>query len=103
VILWSSGQESLPGPVDVPVCKPHLSIAELAELTPWTAQAIRTMMSRGLLQSGVRCSQTSSLHFGAARFSDNLVMLRRPVTSPAPELQNARSRTKRSAGSRHRD
>lgn len=35
-----------------PIPKPYLSIAELAELTPWTEQAIRTMMSRGVLREG---------------------------------------------------
>jgi hypothetical protein len=33
-----------------PVCKPYLSINELARLTPWTDQAIRTMMSKGILR-----------------------------------------------------
>jgi hypothetical protein len=37
-------------PVDVPVCKPYLSISELAQLTPWTDQAIRTMISRGVFR-----------------------------------------------------
>jgi hypothetical protein len=37
-------------PVDVPVCKPYLSISELALLTPWTDQAIRTMISRGVFR-----------------------------------------------------
>lgn len=32
--------------------KPYLSIAELAALTPWTEQAIRTMISRGVLREG---------------------------------------------------
>jgi hypothetical protein len=32
--------------------KPYVSIAELAELTPWTDQAIRTMISRGILRKG---------------------------------------------------
>jgi hypothetical protein len=39
-------------PIDAPVCKPYLSIAELAKLTPWTDQAIRTMISRGVLREG---------------------------------------------------
>lgn len=43
---------SLPRPVDAPVCKPYLSIAELAQLTPWTDQAIRTMISRGVFREG---------------------------------------------------
>ena len=43
---------SLPGPVDAPVCKPYLSISELAKLTPWTDQAIRTMLSRGIFREG---------------------------------------------------
>lgn len=33
-------------------CKPYVSIAELACLTPWTDQAIRTMISRGILREG---------------------------------------------------
>ena len=32
--------------------KPYLSIRELAALTPWTEQAIRTMMARGALKEG---------------------------------------------------
>ena len=43
---------SLPLPVDAPVCKPYLSISELATLTPWTDQAIRTMVSRGIFREG---------------------------------------------------
>ena len=35
---------------DNPACKPYLSVAELAELTPWTNQAIRTMVSRGVFR-----------------------------------------------------
>ena len=35
------------------ICKPYLSIAELAQLTPWTDQAIRTMLSKGKLQEGL--------------------------------------------------
>jgi hypothetical protein len=33
--------------------KPYLSVEELAQLTPWSGQAIRTMMSRGILCEGV--------------------------------------------------
>lgn len=33
--------------------KPYLSIAELAQVTPWTNQAIRTMISRGIFRRGV--------------------------------------------------
>ena len=43
---------SRPAPPSAPVCKPYLSIAELAALTPWTEQAIRTMISRGVLREG---------------------------------------------------
>ena len=32
--------------------KPYLSIRELACLTPWTEQAIRTMMAKGILRDG---------------------------------------------------
>lgn len=38
--------------MDAPLCKPYLSISELATLTPWTDQAIRTMVSRGVLREG---------------------------------------------------
>jgi hypothetical protein len=38
--------------VDAPVLKRYLSIAELAQLTPWTDQAIRTMVSRGVFREG---------------------------------------------------
>src|SRR5260370_33605732 len=34
-------------------CKPYLSIVELSQLTPWTDQAIRTMMSKGVFREGV--------------------------------------------------
>lgn len=43
---------SLARPVDAPVCKPYLSISELATVTPWTGQAIRTMVSRGIFREG---------------------------------------------------
>lgn len=42
----------VPRAVDAPVCKPYLSISELARLTPWTDQAIRTMVSRGVFREG---------------------------------------------------
>ena len=47
-----SQQESLnrAPPVDARLIKPYVSIAELAELTPWTDQAIRTMISRGIFR-----------------------------------------------------
>jgi len=32
--------------------KPYLSIRELSALTPWTEQAIRTMMAKGVLRVG---------------------------------------------------
>ena len=32
--------------------KPYVSIRELSALTPWTEQAIRTMISRGILREG---------------------------------------------------
>jgi hypothetical protein len=32
--------------------KPYLSIRELSELTPWTEQAIRTMMAKGIFREG---------------------------------------------------
>lgn len=35
-----------------PRTKPYVSIAELAQLTPWTEQAIRTMISRGIFVEG---------------------------------------------------
>ena len=39
-------------PADAPVLQPYLSIAELAQLTPWTDQAIRTIISRHVFQEG---------------------------------------------------
>ena len=39
-------------PVDAPALNPYLSIAELAQLTPWTDQTIRTMISRGVFREG---------------------------------------------------
>jgi hypothetical protein len=33
--------------------RPYVSIDQLAALTPWTAQAIRTMMTRGVFKLGV--------------------------------------------------
>ena len=35
-----------------PVLKPYLSIAELARLTPWTDQAVRTTISLGVFERG---------------------------------------------------
>lgn len=32
--------------------KPYLSIREVSALTPWTEQAIRTMMTKGVLRHG---------------------------------------------------
>jgi len=32
--------------------KPYLSIRELSALTPWTEQAIRTMMAKGVVKEG---------------------------------------------------
>ena len=32
--------------------KPYVSIRELSELTPWTEQAIRTMMAKSVLREG---------------------------------------------------
>lgn len=51
-VTASPDSSSRPLPVDAPVCKPYLSISELAKLTPWTDQAIRTMISRGTLKPG---------------------------------------------------
>jgi len=34
--------------------KPYLSIRDLSALTPWTEQAIRTMMAKGILREGER-------------------------------------------------
>ena len=56
----ASGKHGVPAPeppsgappVDAPALKPYLSIAELAPLTPWTDQAIRTMISRGVFREG---------------------------------------------------
>ena len=44
---------SSPTPGSAPVRpKPYLSIRELSSLTPWTEQAIRTMMAKGVLREG---------------------------------------------------
>jgi hypothetical protein len=32
--------------------KPYVSIRELSALTPWTEQAIRTMMAKGIMREG---------------------------------------------------
>jgi hypothetical protein len=32
--------------------KPYVSVRELSALTPWTEQAIRTMISKGILREG---------------------------------------------------
>lgn len=37
--------------------KPYLSVAELAGLTPWTEQAIRSMIARGTFRRGVHYFQ----------------------------------------------
>jgi len=39
-------------PGEPPHPKPYLSIRELSALTPWTEQAIRTMMAKGVLREG---------------------------------------------------
>jgi hypothetical protein len=44
---WTGEQDRARGP------KPYLSIHEVSLLTPWTEQAIRTMMARGVLKLGV--------------------------------------------------
>jgi hypothetical protein len=44
---------SIPGEAGTHVHpKPYLSIRELSALTPWTEQAIRTMMAKGVLREG---------------------------------------------------
>lgn len=37
--------------------KPYLSVAELAKLTPWSEQAIRSMIARGTFRRGVHYFQ----------------------------------------------
>jgi hypothetical protein len=37
---------------DVGQLKPYVSIRELSGLTPWTEQAIRTMITKGILREG---------------------------------------------------
>jgi len=49
---WPLDPAEPPKAGDNPACKPYLSVAELAQLTPWTNQAIRTMVSRGVLREG---------------------------------------------------
>jgi hypothetical protein len=46
----------------IPVAvKPYLSIAELAERTPWSEKAIRRMISRGSFKAGVHYFQPSGV------------------------------------------
>ncbi len=51
-IETGAGTLSFLQPSSAATCKPYLSIAELARLTPWTNQAIRTMISKGVLRDG---------------------------------------------------
>lgn len=37
--------------------KPYLSVCELAKLTPWTEQAIRSMIARGVFRRGLHYFQ----------------------------------------------
>jgi len=61
--------------------KPYVSIRELSSLTPWTEQAIRTMMAKGILRESEhffhvgrkptilppeRCSSSGLVHCGAS-------------------------------------
>jgi hypothetical protein len=40
-----------------PAARPYLSAAQLAELTPWTEDAIEKMVNRGVLRKGVHYYQ----------------------------------------------
>jgi hypothetical protein len=51
VEVGANGSNSTEGGVP-PRPKPYLSIRELSALTPWTEQAIRTMMAKGVLKEG---------------------------------------------------
>ena len=44
-------------PVPTPVARPYMSAKQLAEVTPWTVNAIRKMMARGVLKRGVHYFQ----------------------------------------------
>src|SRR5579875_4174227 len=53
IITDASADDSTPIALRTPARpKPYLSIRELAALTPWTEQAIRTMMAKGVLKEG---------------------------------------------------
>lgn len=54
VILAERGAgESGPTDAAAPIRrKPYVSIRELTALTPWTEQAVRTMMAKGMLKEG---------------------------------------------------
>jgi hypothetical protein len=54
VIVAEEGADGL-GPTDAARLvhvKPYVSIRELSALTPWTEQAVRTMMAKGVLKEG---------------------------------------------------
>ena len=54
-VVANDEEANASGPADAgtPVRpKPYLSIRELSALTPWTEQAIRTMMARGVVKEG---------------------------------------------------
>ena len=54
-VVANDEEANASGPADnaAPVRpKPYLSIRELSALTPWTEQAIRTMIAKGVLKEG---------------------------------------------------
>lgn len=54
-VVVNDQEANASGPADAgapPRPKPYLSIRELSALTPWTEQAIRTMMAKGVVKEG---------------------------------------------------
>jgi len=54
-----SPQPPVPPPVAVP---PYLSTDQLAQLTPWSVEAINTMRKRDVLKRGIHYFQPSGKH-----------------------------------------
>ena len=46
----TSSGDTILGPLGTP--KPYVSVRELSQLTPWTEQAVRTMIAKGTFRSG---------------------------------------------------
>src|SRR5215471_17420717 len=53
IVAEKGADESGPTDAAPPIRpKPYVSIRELSALTPWTEQAVRTMMAKGVLKEG---------------------------------------------------